>query len=322
MRVAVLLGGNSPERDVSLSSGRNIAEALRKNGHDVLEFDPGLPGKKLMSDFNIDFGLPVENENSLYINLLLLKLLRVDLVFNGLHGGSGENGIVQTLLDTLGLKYTGPGSNACMLAMDKEISKMLLLQNGLPTAKFVTIRNKNERLQSLSGLNFPVMVKPADGGSSLGNTVLQDISQLDKAVDFAFKYGTKVLIEEFISGKEIAAGILDGVALPLVHIKPKHDLYDYECKYTPGMSTYTCPAELDEVITAKIQDYALKMYHILGCTSYSRVDFLLRDDQDMFILEANTLPGMTSTSLIPKAAKVVGYSFEELIEKIVQDVLR
>lgn len=322
MKVAVLLGGSSPERDVSLDSGKNIADALRKNGHSVVEFDPGLATEDLISHFKIEYSGPIEKESALYINLLLLKLLKLDVVFNGLHGGDGENGVVQSILDMLGLKYTGPGRSACMLAMDKEISKMLLIENGLPTAKSLTIRNKSDKIKNLKDFTFPVIVKPADGGSSLGHTVLQNETGLEKAVTFAFEYGDKVIVEEFIKGKEIAAGILDGVALPLVHIMPKHGLYDYECKYTPGMSSYECPAGLDKNTTKKIQDYALKMYNLLGCTSYSRVDFIVRDNNEMFILEANTLPGMTATSLIPKAANVVGYSFEELIEKIVQDAAK
>lgn len=316
------MGGTSPERDVSLSSGKNIAEALRRNGHDVLEFDPGLNTKDLLSSFNLNLDHELEKQSGLYINLLLLKLLKVDVVFNGLHGGDGENGVVQALLDTLGIKYTGPGSNACVLAMDKEISKMLLLQNGLPTAKSLAVRNPGEQVTDAGDLKYPIIVKPADGGSSIGHTVLQDKQGLQKAVDLAFKYGMKVLIEEYVSGKEIAAGVLDGQSLPLVHIQPKHGIYDYECKYTPGMSNYECPANLDEATTKKIQGYALKMYKLLGCSSYSRIDFLVQDNNDMVILEANTLPGMTSTSLIPKAAKAIGYSFEELIEKIVQDVVR
>jgi D-alanine-D-alanine ligase len=322
MKVAVLLGGNSPERQVSLDSGKNIAQALRSNGYDVIEFDPGLATRELIHNFGIDYNGPIEQERSLYINLLLLSMLEIDVVFNGLHGGEGENGVIQVLLETMGLKFTGPGSIACMLAMDKEFSKMLLLQNGLPTAKFLTIRNKTDKVEGIDGLNYPVIVKPADGGSSLGHTVLKDNNGLPKAIDFAFEYGNKVLVEEFISGMEIAAGILDGTALPLVHIKPRHDLYDYECKYTPGMSSYECPADLDESITKAVQKNALKMYNILGCTSYSRVDFLVKNNKDMYILEANTLPGMTATSLIPKAAKAIGYSFEALIEKIVQDALK
>jgi len=322
MRVAVLVGGNSPERNVSLDSGKNIAEALRKNGHEVLKFDPGLPTKKLISEFNIEFDEPFEEERSLYINLMLLKLMNIDVVFNGLHGGEGENGVVQVLLETLDLKFTGPGSTACVLAMDKEISKMLMLQNGLPTANYLAVRHKEDKPGQLNHLKFPVIVKPADGGSSLGQTVLKDDNGLQQAVDVAFQYGRKVLIEEFITGKEIAAGVLDGKPLPLVHIQPKHDLYDYECKYTPGMSSYVCPADLDEETTEIIQDHALRTYRILGCTSYSRIDFLVRENNDMYILEANTLPGMTSTSLIPKAAKAIGYSFEELIEKIVQDAAK
>ncbi len=323
MKIAVLLGGTSPERDVSLDSGKNIVDALRKLGHKVFAIDTGLPLQKLVADLEIRPGnMPgFEEKHGLYAKLFLLSQLNIDLVFNGLHGGDGENGVVQTLLDTLKIKYTGSSAMACMLAMDKEISKMILLQACLPTAKSIAVRNADETI-NLKELNFPVIVKPADGGSSLGHTVLQNDDKMEEALKFAFEYGKKVLIEEFISGKEIAAGVLDGQALPLVHIKPTHDMYDYECKYTPGMSSYEVPAQLDQKITEKIQDYACKMYGLLGCKGYARIDFLVDEENRLNILEANTLPGMTETSLFPKAAKEAGYSFEKLVEKIVQEAIK
>ncbi len=316
------MGGTSPEREVSLNSGKNIATALVENGHKVIEFDPGLSLTELIKELHIDVPEINSLKPGLYSNLYLLKLLKVDIVFNGLHGGKGENGVIQTLLDELGIKYTGSGAVSCMLAMDKEISKMLLERNGLPVAKYFTLRSIKEKLPDLSNFPMPVIVKPADGGSSLGHTVLENGTDLPKAVLNAFKYGSKVLIEEFVSGKEIAAAVLNGAVLPLVHIKPQHGIYDYECKYTPGMSSYEVPAALSEAKTKEIQYNALKMYNLLGCVSYARVDFLLKDNGEMVILELNTLPGMTSTSLVPKAAAEVGYSFSELIESIVQEVIR
>ncbi len=323
MKIAVLLGGDSPERDVSLDSGKNISEALRRNGHEVLEIDTGLSTKQLISDLKPGKETihSIENISGLYSNILLLKQLNPDLVFNGLHGGEGENGTIQTLLETLEIKYTGSRSEACMLAMDKEISKMLMQQAGLPTAKSIAVRSLNDQID-LSELNFPVIVKPADGGSSLGHTILENDNDIATAINFSFKYGKKVLIEEFVSGREIAAGVLDGNALPLVHIKPTHGIYDYECKYTPGMSSYEVPAKLDKKTTRQIQVYASKMYNLLGCRGYARIDFLVGENGQMCILEANTLPGMTETSLFPKAAKEAGYSFEELIEKIVQEAIK
>ena len=323
MKIAVLLGGSSPERDVSLDSGKNIIEALKKIGHDVLEIDPGLSTKQLIAGLKIDSAKVdfLKDKSGLYNNIFLLKFLNVDLVFNGLHGGDGENGVIQTLLETLQIKYTGSGSAACMLAMDKEISKMLLLQAGLPTAKSVAIRSMEEKVD-LSGLSFPLMVKPADGGSSLGHTILENGDGIGKALKFAFEYGKKVLVEEFISGKEIEAGILAGEVLPLIHIKPTHDMYDYECKYTPGMCSYEVPAKLDAKTTRQVQNYALEMYRLLGCRGYARIDFLVSENGQMYILEANTLPGMTVTSLLPKAAKEAGYTFGQLVEKIVREAMK
>lgn len=327
MKIVVLLGGDSPERDVSLNSGKNIAHALRENGHDVIEFDPGLSSKELVKSLHslikdVNKLNTIATHPGFFSNFFLLNFFDFDLVFNGLHGGKGENGVVQTLLETLNIPFTGSSSVACMLSMDKEITKHLLVQADLPTAQALYIKNKNAPIPPIEGLKYPVIVKPADGGSSLGHTVLNSKDDVEAAVEYAFRYGYKVMIEEYIKGKEIAAGVLSGKALPLVHIKPKHSIYDYECKYTDGMSSYDVPANIDTGLTEQIQHYAVRVYELFQCSGYARIDFLLKENGDAVILEANTLPGMTSTSLLPKAAKAAGWDFNKLIEKIVQEAVK
>lgn len=325
MKIAVLLGGDSPEREVSLHSGENIVRALQATGHDAFGFDPALDTKVLINTapFTTDQRkqlLTPLRFNGYYQNIQLLKMLMPDVVFNGLHGGKGENGVVQALLDTLNIPYTGSGFESCLLAMDKDITKLLLLRENLPTPKFIRLRSPSEQ-PDISGLAFPLIVKPADGGSTIGLTLIRSAHELSNAVPKAFRYGSKVIIEEYIQGKEIAAGVLGQEALPLVHIVPKHDIYDYECKYTSGMSDYIVPADLPEATTKRIQKLAFDTYDLLNCRGYARIDFLVTEQGKLYILEANTLPGMTATSLFPKAAQAKGISFNALIDNIVQEAI-
>ena len=326
MKIAVLLGGDSPERDVSLHSGENIIKALQSKGHDVYAFDPAMDTEQLVLKLPLNAQkkekiLKSSIFNGYYQNIQLLKLLNPDVVFNGLHGGKGENGVVQALLDTLGMAYTGSGFESCLLAMDKDVSKLLLMREKMPTPKFIRLRSIDDPI-SLSGLNFPLIVKPADGGSTIGLSLIDSETEMPKAVSRAFEYGSKVIVEEYIRGKEIAAGVLAGKALPLVHIVPKHDIYDYECKYTSGMSDYIVPADISTSITELIKQMARETYNLLNCKSYARIDFLVTSEGDAYILEANTLPGMTATSLFPKAAQAQGMDFESLIDYIVRDALK
>lgn len=326
MKIAVLLGGDSPERDVSLHSGENIVHALQNRGHAAYAFDPAQDTVTLIH------GLPfsVEERKTLladdffsgyYRNMQLLKRLKPDVVFNGLHGGKGENGVVQALLDTLEIPYSGSGFESCLLAMDKDITKLLLLRENLPTPKFIRLRSPGDEIVP-DGLSFPLIVKPADGGSTIGLSLIYSADEMKEAVQTAFRFGEKVIIEEYVKGREIAAGVLAGKALPLVHIMPSHNIYDYECKYTAGMSEYIVPADLPEKITRDIQKLAVETYDLLNCSGYARIDFLVDDAGHPYILEANTLPGMTATSLFPKAAGAAGMGFDDLIDFIVNDALQ
>ena len=298
MKIGVLLGGNSAEREVSLASGKAISAACKELGHDVLDLDPQFD-----------------------VRLLVPDLLTVDLVFNGLHGGDGENGVIPGFLQSLGVKYTGSKTEASAICMDKRISKALVHRKDLLTPNWVSLAN-NDPLSSVGDLVFPVVIKPNDQGSTIGLTVVKDESELDDAIELARKFANVVLIEEFIVGKEITVTVIGDKAYPIVEIVPSHGLYDYECKYNQGMTEYFCPANIDKDLTKAIQESALKIHKLLGCRHYSRADFRLDENGKAWFLELNTLPGMTETSLVPKAAKASGLSFPELIQTIINEALK
>ena len=298
MKIGVLLGGNSAEREVSLASGKAISAACKELGHDVLDLDPQFD-----------------------VRLLVPDLLTVDLVFNGLHGGDGENGVIPGFLQSLGVKYTGSRNEASAICMDKRISKALVHRKDLLTPNWVSLAN-NDPLSSVGDLVFPVVIKPNDQGSTIGLTVVKDESELDDAIELARKFANVVLIEEFIVGKEITVTVIGDKAYPIVEIVPSHGLYDYECKYNQGMTEYFCPANIDKDLTKAIQESALKIHKLLGCRHYSRADFRLDENGKAWFLELNTLPGMTETSLVPKAAKASGLSFPELIQTIINEALK
>jgi D-alanine-D-alanine ligase len=298
MKIGVLLGGNSAEREVSLASGKAISAACKELGHNVLDLDPEFDVRLLVSD-----------------------LLTVDLVFNGLHGGDGENGVIPGFLQSLGVKYTGSKTEASAICMDKRISKALVHRKDLLTPNWVSLAN-NDPLPSVGDMVFPVVIKPNDQGSTIGLTVVKDESELDDAIELARKFANVVLIEEFIVGKEITVTVIGDKAYPIVEIVPSHGLYDYECKYNQGMTEYFCPANIDKDLTKAIQESALKIHKLLGCRHYSRADFRLDENGKAWFLELNTLPGMTETSLVPKAAKASGLSFPELIQTIINEALK
>jgi D-alanine-D-alanine ligase len=332
MRVAVLMGGDSTERDVSLVTGDQVAKALVRNGHEVIKIDPSAT-KSEQTDLNetdqhwigIDYPdyetLPVHRGTLYAKNILILKRLNPDVVFIALHGGKGENGIVQGMLDAAEISYTGSGRIASMLAMEKDLSKKFFIDASLPTPDGLCFSDGDDITKLDAFKNFPLIVKPNDQGSTIGLHVVKSTQELKSAVKEVLKYGTKIIIEAYISGREITVSILNEKPLPIVEIIPKHGLYDYECKYSDGMSRYEAPANMEDELTKKIQEISLKAHQILGCSSYSRVDLRLTENGKPFILEVNTLPGMTGTSLVPKAAKAAGMTFEELVEAILQSAL-
>ncbi len=306
MKVAVLKGGFSPERDVSLVSGTEIGVELQRLGYEVTEFDPG------------SFADPAAFFNA-------LKAAAPDLVFNGLHGGNGEDGQLQAALALHGYCATGSGFKACCLAMDKYISKMIAAAEGIPVPKYILMRdnliedyNDPEDYSSFATtLGLPIVVKPNDSGSSVGISVVDTLEDLQPAVRKALAVSPTILLEEYIPGRELTVTILDDKALPVVEIKPVDGWYDYTNKYNKGKTNYEAPAKLDESTTQLLQLYALRIWKAMGLSGYARIDFRF-DEVKPFFLEVNTLPGMTPLSLTPMAAKAAGISFGELLKKIIE----
>ncbi len=328
MKVVVLLGGNSPERDVSIASGSAVIKALRKKGHEVFALDPALPpGESSEPSDHYISDKPSEKPAPLPYDLVFAWLTvepmrKADVVMNALHGTSGEDGTVQALLEAAGVAYTGSGVLASALAMNKDRSKALFRQAGVPTAEHVLLRARGPEwwkaaIEEVSScLEFPVVVKPNCQGSSVGFSFVEEQSQLQAALREAAFFGEECIVERYIPGREITAAILEGRALPLVEIVPEGGFYNYRCKYTKGASKYIVPAALPPDTAAKVQDYAVKAFEALDCRDYARVDFRLTPSGDPFCLELNTLPGMTELSLVPMAARAAGISFEDLVERI------
>lgn len=323
MKIAVLMGGVSSEREVSLSSGRNIVAALRENGHTVFALDTVLPIEQMRMVLEPRPEMLKEGERNLIKLLGEPEVREVDFVFNALHGGSGENGAVQSLLEMMGYKYNGSDHEGCAIAMDKIVSKIIFERNGIPTPQWlsfdlekwpdaVAITAEIRRAMAL-----PLVIKPAHEGSTVGLSIVQSAAEIHPAVVTAMQYNSALVVESYIPGREITVATLGEEALPLVEIRPKHGIYDYECKYTKGMSEYIVPAPVDEALAGQIRNWAVIALKALRCHGYGRFDLRLTPDNQPFFLEFNSLPGMTSTSLVPKAARAIGLSFNELLEKII-----
>jgi D-alanine-D-alanine ligase len=293
LTIAVLLGGPSAEREVSLRSGAAMAKALRSLGHVVHEIDPS-PGA---------LGLPEGT----------------DVAVLALHGTYGEDGTVQAELEQLGVPYTGCGVAASLFAFDKVVTKRRCIAAGVPTADFVVF---NSAAAWPEGWQPPVVLKPTRQGSSVGLQFVDAIADFPRALAESLRFGGEVVMEKRIVGRETTVGILDGQALPVVEVRPKQGAYDYTNKYTAGRTEYLCPAPVDAATTARIQEAALGAFRSIGGRDYGRVDVMVRDDGSPVVLEVNTLPGMTETSLLPKAAAAAGIGFAELCQRMVDLALR
>jgi len=336
LNVMLIVGGDSAERDVSLESGESVFEALRDLGHRVVVADPLHPEIVPTEDPGVFFedaeisaepprlGREKYEARKRFMSVLgEFDLLGCDIVFNCLHGGSGEDGTFQAVLDFFGIAYTGSGACASMLAMDKNLAKRIVSKERVPVAKqlfidapggdVVDIESRVTKTPAL-----PAVVKPNREGSSVGVTIVRTVEELAAAIEDAASYGGPYLIEEYIDGTEVTASMLDGVELPLIEIRPKAGFYDYKNKYTSGACEYVVPAPLDEKVADAVARSARDAYRALGCRGYARVDFRLRPQGDHYFLEVNTLPGMTSTSLVPKAAGAVGIGFPELVDRILR----
>lgn len=327
MRVIVLMGGDSPERDVSLVSGRAIGEALLRRGHQVTAVDTAgarlvdlETAKTIGTEPPAQALVPAGDAIHAIERIGAHAFGEVDVVFVALHGTGGEDGKIQALLDTAGIPYTGSGVLASSMAMDKEISKRVFRDLGVPTPPGFAA-DADTPLEELlvrvrDSCGFPVVVKPNAQGSSVGVSIVPTQDKLAAAVEEARQYDTRLVFEVFIPGREMTAAVYDGRALPVVEIVPRSGLYDYRSKYTPGSSDYHVPADIEPEVAAELQRYALLCFHGMRCRDFARVDFRLTPANEPYCLEVNTIPGMTPTSLVPKAAASAGIDFDTLVEGI------
>ncbi len=321
MKIAVLFGGTTAERDVSIASGTEVIKALREAGHEVVAVDTARgvlppPDEERLLTSGVAPVAPELAELDLLSTGDASALTRdpqfrdVEVVFLALHGGTGEGGQLQALLDLVGIPYTGSGMLGSAMAMDKDISKRLVRAAGIPTPEWLMA--PVDAREAVERLALPLVVKPSKQGSSVGLTVVRRADEVDDAVEEAFRYDDEVMLEQFIAGRELTVPILADAALPVGEIVPQHEIFDYECKYQPGMSEEIFPAHIEPSLAARAQDLALKSHRALKLGGFSRVDFRLDADGGLWFLEVNTLPGMTAASLFPKAARAAGISFREL----------
>ena len=347
MNIVVLAGGLSTERDVSFVTGSMVSKALRKNGHNVILLDVFMGYSNKKEDVTDIFdkadqvsvhveGIPTEapdlaavkasreDKSDNFFGPNVIEICQMaDVVFMALHGENGENGKIQAAFDLFGIKYTGTGYLGSALAMDKNIAKQFFNANGIPTPQGISMKREAQIVDfEKTGLILPCVVKPCCGGSSIGVSIVHTKEEYAQALEEAFHWEEEVLIEEFVKGREFSVGVLEGKALPIIEIAPIEGFYDYKNKYKAGSAIETCPADLPEDIAKQMQAYAVEVTKALGLGAYSRMDFLLNEKNQMYCLEANTLPGMTPTSLLPQEAQAVGIGFEELCETLIQSSLK
>lgn len=340
MNIIVLAGGNSTEREVSIASGQGVCKALRERNHKAVLLDPyfGASQKEenlFPTEYDVDKAADAMREMSSkleetvktrkgFFGPNVLEICKeADIVFLALHGANGEDGKVQSVLDLMGIKYTGSGPLSSGMAMDKGITKMVFEAKGVPTPKGITLEKGKCSSQFADyGMGFPVIVKPCCGGSSVGVCIANNQTEYQAALLEAFSYENEVVVEQFITGREFSVAVVDGKAYPVIEIAPLQGFYDYKNKYQAGSCVETCPADLSSALTKEMQKYAEMGYKALNLQAYARLDFLMDDEGNMYCLEANTLPGMTPTSLIPQEAKAIGMDYPQLCEKLIEVSLK
>ena len=343
MNIVVLAGGLSSERDVSFKTGSMVTKALKENGHRVIMVDVFMG--YLEEEVDLDGIFEKADEISLKFDSIpeiapdiaavkasrkdqsanffgpnvIRMCQKADMVFMALHGENGENGKIQAAFDLFGIRYTGSDYLSSAIAMNKGVAKQFFLANGIPTPKGISM-TKDEREDDVTKLDLtlPCIVKPCCGGSSIGVTIVESKEEFKAALDAGFAWEDELIIEEFVKGREFSCGVLEGKALPVIEIAPLQGFYDYKNKYKAGSAIETCPAELPEDISKKMQFYAEEVARVIGLDTYSRTDFLLNEQNQIFCLEANTLPGMTPTSLLPQEAAAVGMNYNQLCEKLIE----
>jgi D-alanine-D-alanine ligase len=331
MKIAVLFGGTSEERDVSIASAAQIIPALRALGHQVFAVDTatgrlGFEQERQLLSAHVTRAPPTATEmarvrgGALTLAPAAADFRDADVVFLALHGGAGEDGRIQSVLDLAGMAYTGSNHIASAAAMDKDLSKRLFRSVGVPTADWLMAPTTGEAVSATLG--WPVVVKPNKQGSTVGLSVVRAAAKLEDAIDRGLRYDDEVMIERFIAGREFTVGMLEGVALPPGEIIAPGEVFDYESKYQSGGAREVFPAEMPAAESALIQDYARRAHGVLKLGAYSRIDFRRDQAGGFWCLEANSLPGMTATSLLPQAAKAAGIEFPELIDRICRGALK
>lgn len=341
MKIVVLAGGTSTERDISIVSGTGICGALRKKGHQAIladifcgveevDWENPFPQEydveaacEYMKSFNDSIEELKKTRRSFFGPNILKLCEMADIVFLGLHGANGEDGKVQAAFDLMGIKYTGTGYLSSAMAMDKGITKQMFLMNHVPTPHGFSMQKKHmvKDIKELD-MEFPVVVKTCCGGSSVGVYIANDQAEYEKALEDAYSYENEVVVEEYIKGREFSVAVVDGKAYPVIEIAPLQGFYDYKNKYQAGSTIETCPADISPELTAKMQHYAEEGAKALSLEAYCRLDFMMRENGEMFCLEANTLPGMTPTSLIPQEAQVLGIDYPTLCEELIRVSLK
>lgn len=339
MKIVVLAGGLSSERDVSLSSGSMVYQALKKNGHQVIMLDVylGYEGSiEGIFEKDTDWAAKVTGVSEKNPDLETVKAMRkdggrsffgpnvislcqeADVVFMALHGEHGENGKVQAAFDLMGIRYTGTDYVSSAICMDKGLTKEMFALYHVPTPAGVKLKKGEQDAQTVP---FPCVVKACCGGSSVGVSIARNQEEYEAAKEEAFRYDKEVVIEQYIKGREFSVGVMEGKALPVIEIAPLQGFYDYKNKYQAGSTVETCPAELSQDKTKEMQHYAEEAFRVLRLKNYARMDFMMSEEGEIFCLEANTLPGMTPTSLLPQEAAAVGIDFGQLCEKIIAAAL-
>lgn len=341
MNIVVLAGGISTERDVSIVSGTMVCKALQSKGHHAVLVDVycGLADLDAAHLFAVvhdadaaaaymrscsDKIEELKKTRKEFFGPSVLEMCReADVVFMALHGKDGEDGKVQAAFDLMGIRYTGSGPLGSAVAMDKGLSRQIFAAYGIPTASGMVLRRGAERLSSdENGVGLPCVVKPCCGGSSVGVEVARTEEEYQRALDTAFSYEEEIVVEQFIDGREFSVGVVEGQAYPVIEIAPLQGFYDYKNKYQEGSTIETCPADLSLELTARMQHYAEMAYRALKLECYARMDFMMGEDGSMYCLEANTLPGMTPTSLLPQEAAALGMDFASLCEHLIEVSLR
>ncbi len=347
MNIVVLAGGLSTERDVSFVTGNGVANALREHGHKVILLDVFMGYSDKEEDLTGIFERSMEvsvkpagitaqvpdlsavkksrkDQSGCLFGPNVIALCRMaDIVFLALHGENGEDGRIQAAFDLFGVKYTGTGYLGSAVAMDKSLSKRLFAANGIPTPHGIAMNKANCQWDfRKTGLSLPCVVKPCCGGSSVGISIVRTEEEYQKALESAFYWEEEIILEDYIKGREFSVGVMEGRALPVIEIAPVDGFYNYKNKYAQDGAIETCPASLPEGISIKMQHYAEQAARVLGLDTYSRMDFIMDGNEGIYCLEANTLPGMTPTSLLPKEAQAIGMDYGQLCEEIIRISLK